>query len=108
MSGENTETLHLTKLERQNIGEYSCSSRNELGENHSSTITLRVQCKLEGMRRRCAIGANIIPIAVIRFIFVRIFMGLFCRCVRLQPFFSFFEQMHHAANRALNNHPLVQ
>ncbi|XP_055324550.1 B-cell receptor CD22 [Sitodiplosis mosellana] len=43
MSGENTETLHLTNLERQNIGEYSCSSRNDLGENHSSTITLRVQ-----------------------------------------------------------------
>lgn len=45
MSGENTETLHLTNLERQNIGEYSCSSRNDLGENHSSTLTLRVQCK---------------------------------------------------------------
>lgn len=46
MSNEITETLHLTNLERQNIGEYSCSSRNELGENHSSTITLRVQCEL--------------------------------------------------------------
>lgn len=45
MSGENTETLHLMNLERQNIGEYSCSSKNEIGENHSSTITLRVQCK---------------------------------------------------------------
>lgn len=45
MSGENTETLHLFNLERQNIGEYSCSSRNDLGESHSSTITLRVQCK---------------------------------------------------------------
>lgn len=47
MSGENTETLHLIGLERQNIGEYSCSSRNDLGENHSSTITLRVQCELK-------------------------------------------------------------
>lgn len=45
MSGENTETLHLINLERQNIGEYSCSSKNDLGENHSSTITLRVQCE---------------------------------------------------------------
>lgn len=45
MSGEDTETLHLIYLERQNIGEYSCSSRNDLGENHSSTITLRVQCE---------------------------------------------------------------
>lgn len=47
MSGENSETLHLNSLERQNIGEYSCSSRNEIGENQSSTITLRVQCKLK-------------------------------------------------------------
>lgn len=46
MSGEITETLHLFNLERQHIGEYSCSSKNDLGENHSSTITLRVQCKL--------------------------------------------------------------
>lgn len=44
MSGENAETLHLVNLERQNIGEYSCSSKNEVGENHSSTISLRVQC----------------------------------------------------------------
>lgn len=46
MSGENTETLHLINLARQNIGEYSCASKNELGESHSSTIVLRVQCKL--------------------------------------------------------------
>lgn len=45
MSGENTETLHLNNLERQNIGEYSCSSKNEIGENHSTTLTLRVQCE---------------------------------------------------------------
>lgn len=44
MSGENAETLHLVNLERQSIGEYSCSSKNEVGENHSSTISLRVQC----------------------------------------------------------------
>lgn len=45
MSGENTETMHLNNLERQNIGEYSCSSKNEIGENHSTTLTLRVQCE---------------------------------------------------------------
>lgn len=46
MSGENTETIHLINIERQNTGEYSCSAKNEIGENYSSTITLRVQCKL--------------------------------------------------------------
>lgn len=50
MSGENTETLHLTNLQRQHIGEYSCSSSNEIGENHSSTLNLRVQCKFAGTR----------------------------------------------------------
>lgn len=66
MSGEITETLHLTNLERQNIGEYSCSSRNELGENHSSTITLRVQCKFMMVKGLMANDLpNSIPIAVI-------------------------------------------
>lgn len=45
MSDENVETLHLTNLQRQHIGEYSCSATNQIGENHSSTLNLRVQCK---------------------------------------------------------------
>lgn len=45
MSGETTETLHLTNLERQHIGEYSCSSTNEVGENHSLVVILKVQCE---------------------------------------------------------------
>lgn len=45
MSGETTETLHLANLERQHIGEYSCSSTNEIGENHSLVVTLKVQCE---------------------------------------------------------------
>lgn len=45
MSDENVETLHLTSLQRQHIGEYSCAATNQIGENHSSTLNLRVQCK---------------------------------------------------------------
>lgn len=45
MSGEHVETLHLINLQRQHIGEYSCAASNQIGENHSSTLNLRVQCK---------------------------------------------------------------
>lgn len=45
MSGENTETLFLTFLERESAGSYACSAMNTEGETRSSTLTLKVQCK---------------------------------------------------------------
>lgn len=45
MSGENTETLYLTQLERESAGLYACGAQNSEGETRSSTIMLKVQCK---------------------------------------------------------------
>lgn len=45
MTGESTETLHLTQLQRESAGFYSCGAQNTEGETRSSTITLKVQCK---------------------------------------------------------------
>ena len=46
MSGENTETLHLTSLERESSGSYACSAQNTEGETRSSSLILKVLCKL--------------------------------------------------------------
>jgi hypothetical protein len=45
MSGESSETLHLTQLERESGGSYACAAENQEGETRSSTLTLRIQCK---------------------------------------------------------------
>lgn len=45
MTGENSETLHMTQLERESGGSYACSAANTEGETRSTTIQLRVQCK---------------------------------------------------------------
>lgn len=49
MTGENTETLHLTFLERESGGSYACSASNTEGETRSSTLLLKVQCKCHSM-----------------------------------------------------------
>lgn len=46
MSGENTETLHLTQLQRESGGNYACGAQNSEGETRSTTLTLQVQCEL--------------------------------------------------------------
>ncbi|XP_037943926.1 hemicentin-1 [Teleopsis dalmanni] len=43
MSGESTEILHLTQLERESAGAYACGASNTEGETRSSTLTLKVQ-----------------------------------------------------------------
>ncbi|KAG4079950.1 hypothetical protein HA402_006262 [Bradysia odoriphaga] len=43
MSGENTETLHLTQLQRESGGNYACGAQNSEGETRSTTLTLQVQ-----------------------------------------------------------------
>lgn len=45
MTGENTETLHLTMLERESSGSYACAASNTEGETRSSSLYLKVQCK---------------------------------------------------------------
>jgi hypothetical protein len=45
MTGENTETLHLTMLERESGGSYACAAKNTEGETRSSSLYLKVQCK---------------------------------------------------------------
>lgn len=45
MSGESTEIMHLTQLERESAGAYACGATNTEGETRSSSLTLRVQCK---------------------------------------------------------------
>jgi hypothetical protein len=45
MTGENTETLHLTILERESSGAYACAATNTEGETRSSSLYLKVQCK---------------------------------------------------------------
>lgn len=51
MSGENTETLHLTQLQRESGGNYACGAQNSEGETRSTTLTLKVQCKLNSFIR---------------------------------------------------------
>ncbi|KAH8288367.1 hypothetical protein KR054_001703 [Drosophila jambulina] len=43
MSGESTEIMHLTQLERESAGAYACGATNTEGETRSSSLTLRVQ-----------------------------------------------------------------
>ncbi|XP_058985575.1 uncharacterized protein LOC109612281 isoform X2 [Musca domestica] len=43
MSGESSEIMHLTQLERESAGAYACGATNMEGETRSSSITLRVQ-----------------------------------------------------------------
>ncbi|GAB0094140.1 Immunoglobulin-like domain [Sergentomyia squamirostris] len=43
MTGENSETLHLTMLERESEGSYSCSALNTEGETQSTPLVLQVQ-----------------------------------------------------------------
>ncbi|XP_065372500.1 uncharacterized protein side isoform X2 [Calliphora vicina] len=43
MSGESSEIMHLTQLERESAGAYACGATNTEGETRSSSITLRVQ-----------------------------------------------------------------
>lgn len=45
MTGEDSETLHLTSLERESTGAYLCSASNTEGETRSSSLYLKVQCK---------------------------------------------------------------
>lgn len=45
MSGESSEIMHLTQLERESAGAYACGATNTEGETRSSSIALRVQCK---------------------------------------------------------------
>lgn len=66
MSGENTETLFLTQLQRESAGFYSCGAQNTEGETRSSTITLKVQCKYIFILRRSIIfirSKHMIPYA---------------------------------------------
>lgn len=49
MTGENTETLHLTMLERESSGSYACAASNTEGETRSSSLYLKVQCKYQIM-----------------------------------------------------------
>lgn len=43
---EDTDLLELIFVERETAGFYACSAINSEGETRSSTITLKVQCKL--------------------------------------------------------------
>ncbi|KRK04311.1 uncharacterized protein Dyak_GE10563, isoform C [Drosophila yakuba] len=43
MSGESTEIMHLTQLERECAGAYACGATNTEGETRSSSLTLKVQ-----------------------------------------------------------------
>ncbi|KAM7361861.1 motor axon guidance molcule sidestep isoform 3-T3 [Cochliomyia hominivorax] len=43
MSGESSEIMHLTQLERESAGAYACGATNTEGETRSSSIALRVQ-----------------------------------------------------------------
>ncbi|XP_046869638.1 nephrin isoform X4 [Drosophila willistoni] len=43
MSGESTEIMHLTQLERESAGAYACGATNTEGETRSSSLTLKVQ-----------------------------------------------------------------
>ncbi|KAL7023357.1 hypothetical protein ACKWTF_012568 [Chironomus riparius] len=43
MTGEDSETLHLTLLERESTGAYLCSASNTEGETRSSSLYLKVQ-----------------------------------------------------------------
>lgn len=45
MTGEDDEILHLTYLQRESGGAYSCGAQNSEGETRSSTLLLKVQCK---------------------------------------------------------------
>lgn len=45
MLGENVEYLHLTNLQRESAGSYSCGAINTQGETRSTTLLLKVQCK---------------------------------------------------------------
>jgi hypothetical protein len=45
MTGESSEILYLTNLERESTGAYACSASNTEGETRSMTIQLNVQCK---------------------------------------------------------------
>ena len=45
MSGESSEIMHLTHLERESAGAYACGAANTEGETRSSSLTLKVQCK---------------------------------------------------------------
>lgn len=47
MSGESTEIMHLTQLERESAGAYACGATNTEGETRSSSLTLKVQCKYD-------------------------------------------------------------
>ncbi|CAO1422538.1 unnamed protein product [Diamesa serratosioi] len=81
MTGENTETLHLTFLERESGGSYACSASNTEGETRSSTLLLKVQfaprCKpgteqmsvgalnMHSMHVKCEVEAD--PAEVVKF-----------------------------------------
>ncbi|SPP80624.1 uncharacterized protein LOC117582815 isoform X4 [Drosophila guanche] len=43
MSGESTDIMHLTQLERESAGAYACGATNTEGETRSSSLTLRLQ-----------------------------------------------------------------
>ncbi|XP_030369687.1 nephrin [Scaptodrosophila lebanonensis] len=43
MSGESSEIMHLTQLERESAGAYACGATNTEGETRSSSLTLKVQ-----------------------------------------------------------------
>ncbi|XP_030244224.1 uncharacterized protein LOC115564254 [Drosophila navojoa] len=43
MSGESSEIMHLTHLERESAGAYACGATNTEGETRSSSLTLKVQ-----------------------------------------------------------------
>ncbi|KAH8306438.1 hypothetical protein KR018_011521 [Drosophila ironensis] len=43
MSGESSEIMHLTQLERESAGLYACGASNSEGETRSSSLTLKVQ-----------------------------------------------------------------
>ncbi|XP_034487354.1 nephrin isoform X2 [Drosophila innubila] len=43
MSGESTDIMHLTQLERESAGAYACGATNTEGETRSSSLTLKVQ-----------------------------------------------------------------
>lgn len=49
MSGEGSEIMHLTQLERESAGAYACGASNSEGETRSSSLTLKVQCKYQDL-----------------------------------------------------------
>lgn len=53
MSGESSEIMHLTQLERESAGAYACGATNTEGETRSSSITLKVQCKYIESNYKC-------------------------------------------------------